>query len=356
MPRARSCQLVMGVTDAGAGQRVEHHAAPHPHPAHRDLPLLRPGAGRGRLPFHGPAGGHAPPRRARPPGRAVAARGRRTSAPPPAPTRSCGAWAARTRSSRTCRRSPSSGCGSVRRAAAPPRPGRRRWLSAGARRRRAVRRSLVARAGDPRPHRSAAIPGPRVPGRRSRVPGRRRGPIARPPSARPSRPATPRAGGGWPCPPATSSPGAIHLRSNIEAARPRGRHPALQHRSRALPARGLHALGRRRAHELLAARLRLRGGEHRHHRQGHARRPGGRDALVALERRDRAAAGQKPDRDALLPAGGGGRPVEQRVYGEGHYLRPHLHPDLPQPQRPHRGRHRAQLAVLGASTPCSRPT
>ena len=138
-------------------------------------------------------------------------------------------------------------------------------------------RSLVARAGDPRAHRPAAIPGAGVPARRPRVPRRRPDRLHAPRSARRSRPVT-RAGGGRVVVPAGDVRTGRHPPAQQrQAARLRGLHPPLQHRSRGLPARGLHALGRHRADELLAARLRLRGGERRRHRQGHARRPGGRE-------------------------------------------------------------------------------
>ena len=60
--------------------------------------------------------------------------------------------------------------------------------------------------------------------------------------------------------------GAIQLASGVEAA-PGGEGDAgLQPRRAALPAGGAHAVGGHRADELLAVHLRLRGGEHRHHR------------------------------------------------------------------------------------------
>ena len=72
-----------------------------------------------------------------------------------------------------------------------------------------------------------------------------------------------------------------------EPPRQRGRDTALRSRPAQVSPRGLHPLGGRRVHELLAVHLRLRAGEHRHHRRRNLGRAGGLRALVALEGADR---------------------------------------------------------------------
>ena len=93
-----------------------------------------------------------------------------------------------------------------------------------------------------------------------------------------------RAGGGRVVvPPGVFLTGPIHLRSNVNLHVSEGatirfsRDPARLPAGRPTRWEGVELMG------LLAARLRLRAARHRDHRQGHARRPGGRRALVAVE-------------------------------------------------------------------------
>ena len=116
-----------------------------------------------------------------------------------------------------------------------------------------------------------------------------------------------------------------------------------------LPAR-LHALGGHRVHELLAVHLRLRGAEHRRHRRRARSTARRRRALVAVEgRRGRwpGAPNQNAARARLIEMGAKGVPVAERVFGEGSYLRPELHPAVPLPERAHRRRDDPQLADVG---------
>ena len=89
-------------------------------------------------------------------------------------------------------------------------------------------------------------------------------------------------------------------KSNVNLHVSARRHAALQHRPGELPASCSRA-GRAPSDELLAVHLRVRAGEHRDHRQGHARRPGADETLVALEATSSAGAAtnQKAARDTL---------------------------------------------------------
>ena len=147
-----------------------------------------------------------------------------------------------------------------------------------------------------------------------------------------------------------------------QPARRRGRDTALQPRPAQVPAGGLHALGRRRVHELLAVHLRLRAGEHRRHRRtarSTARRIAntggpGRGAPTAAGRRATRARSRRGT--LLIEMAEKDVPVEKRVFGEGNYLRPELHPALPLRQRADRGRHACATRPCGRSTRCSRAT
>ena len=104
----------------------------------------------------------------------------------------------------------------------------------------------------------------------------------RPRSPRRSRSAPePAAGACW-CRAGMFLTGAIHLMSNVELHVSEGATLQFDTESGELSHR-VHALGGHGAHELLAAHLCAAAEEHRDHRQGHARRAGQREELVAVE-------------------------------------------------------------------------
>ena len=56
---------------------------------------------------------------------------------------------------------------------------------------------------------------------------------------------------------------------------------------------------------------------------------------------------QLPDRAELMKLSAAGAPVERRIFGGGHYLRPQLHPAVSLPERAHRRRPHRELADVG---------
>ena len=99
----QSAQLVMGVTELDAGQRVEHDAVAHACAAHRGLSVLRSAERRDRRAPDGRADGDAAPRSCATRRSCSRRRGRSTRAAARATTRSAGRWAARIRTSPTCK-------------------------------------------------------------------------------------------------------------------------------------------------------------------------------------------------------------------------------------------------------------
>ena len=231
------------------------------------------------------------------------------------------------------------------------------------RRRSAAPRRRARRAGDGRGRRARRGARPRAGARPVGAPARhprrhpraRRSPTATSPSptSAPWRTATTdataafraavdacaRAGGGRVVvPPGVFLTGPIHLRSNVNLHVSEGatirfsRDPAAY-----LPVvltrwEGVELMG------LLAARLRLRAARHRDHRQGHAGRPGGRRALVAVEEERPPAEPEARPRPALRP--GRGRRARRRARLRRRPLpAAPVHPALPLHERPHRGRH-----------------
>ena len=154
--------------------------------------------------------------------------------------------------------------------------------------------------------------------------------------------------------------GAIRLKSNVELHVSEGATLLFDTESVEL-SHGVHALGRHGAHELLAADLRARREEHRHHRQGHARRAGQRRALVGMEGAvgrhhaygwNEGMPDQRPARKKLFDMAEAGVPVKDRVFGDGSLLRPPFIQPYRLRERADRGRAPAQFAVLEHSSRC----
>src|SRR4051812_21427336 len=108
-----------------------------------------------------------------------------------------------------------------------------------------------------------------------------------------------------------------------------GSDAAVQHRPAEVPAGGADQLREQRLLQLLAADLRLPAAEHRRHRRGHARRQASsqnwyRWVPKAVWGWHKGVPHQGPDSQKLRAQGEAGVPVAQRVYGAGHYLRPHF--------------------------------
>ena len=208
-----------------------------------------------------------------------------------------------------------------------------RARGAGARRRAARpragprRRPLVRGAAHSRAHHAPALPGARLRHHalRRRGDGRTDGqqPALPPPRSPPARPP---AAAAWSCRRGAFSPGRSTCRaaSNLHVAD--GATLAFATDPARVPAACVHALGRHGADGLLAAHLRLRAGERRHHRRGHARRAGRRDHWWPWKGGARTRASGDCEQQPRATADGDGRraacPCAERVFGEGCYLRP----------------------------------
>ena len=131
--------------------------------------------------------------------------------------------------------------------------------------------------------------------------------------------------------PARFLTGAIHLKSNVELHVSDGATLLFDTNPSSYPIVFTRWEGME-LHELLAADLRVRAEEHRDHRQRHARWPGQRAELVAVERpmgrHGRLRLEGRHARPAFRPAkrlfdmAEAGVPVEKRVFGDGSLLRP----------------------------------
>ena len=214
---------------------------------------------------------------------------------------------------------------------------------------------LGAGARDPRPHRSAEVPRSRR--STSRATARAPAELDCTAAIRAAIAACSAAGGGRVVVPAGRFlTGAVHLASNVNLHVTSRRDAGVQSGSRALPARGAHALRGHGADELLAVHLRVRAREHRHHRRGNARRPGratrtggrGREAPTSDGRRERRTTTRRGSDCSRWPSEGA--PVARRRFGEGDYLRP----NFIQPYRCRNvlieGRHDREFADVGDSS------